>query len=197
MRVRILLVLPLVLWLTGCAALRGAAGGGLQSPPPSPAPSPTPETTPVAGVIPWINGSPAGFHQGLAVPVGDNVSPPAETQPAYWSAALTAPSDAKAGQTLEYEVTLTNIFSRALAFPNGCPGYMEALAAPSSWTTGKEWFLPNCGPIRTVQPGASVRFAMRIEVPATTPPGTLSLLWGLDTGLANYGGSATDLTVTR
>jgi Protein of unknown function (DUF4232) len=55
MRIRLIAAMPAVLLLSGCAALSATV--------PKPAPAATGQ------VIPWVDGKPAIFHQGLAVPV--------------------------------------------------------------------------------------------------------------------------------
>ena len=359
MRLRLALAVPLTVLLTGCAAFRGPAGGGLESALPSETPLPQPTAfSGMTGAIPWIDVRPAGFHQGTAVPLGDGIPPqckapdltagyggataatngqleasvdfvnrsssacsllgmpvvrllaggdpipitvwantrfgskpvvlpprpftppdsligqqvgdafvaidwslydpgvgtcakpiatatlisvelpagggvittPATSprsdgpltfcpprigvgafQPAtnqfgasaspgipqrYWVATLKSPAQVRPGDVLYYQVTVTNVFYRALTFPNGCPAYVEALAGPSDWTTGKEWYQLNCGPAGTIEPGASATFAMELKVPPAAPPGKSSLLWGLDSGSTNYGASTADLTIT-
>ncbi len=191
MRGGLVLLLPMMLCLSACAALRGAAGGGIQSPPPSETPSPLASPAP-AGLIPWTDTRPNGFHRGLAMAVDGTPAGPQR----FWSATLTAPSVVRAGQRLDYQITLTNVFDRALAFPNGCPAYLEALAGPGNWTTGKEWFVLNCAGIGVIQAGASVRLAMAIDVPATAPLGTSSLLWELDNGETSWGGSTASVTIS-
>ncbi len=56
MRIRVLAALPVVVFLSGCAAL-SATG-------------PKPASAAGAQVIPWVDMKPTAYHQGLAVPVG-------------------------------------------------------------------------------------------------------------------------------
>lgn len=116
--------------------------------------------------------------------------------PRYWSATIDMPPTAVAGKALKYKVTLQNVYYRALEFPSGCPEYVEILAGPDSWTTGKEFFLLNCGGIGPIAPGASVTFAMVIQIPPTAPAGDYSVMWELDTGLNSYGSTTATLAVT-
>ncbi|MDQ6709676.1 MAG: hypothetical protein M3Z11_03870 [Candidatus Dormibacteraeota bacterium] len=192
MRSRLVLVLPIMLCLSACAALRGVAGGGVQSPPPSETPAPHASRA-ATGVIPRTDAKPSGFHQGLAVAVDGTPAGPRR----FWSAAITSPSVVRTGRRLNYDVTLTNVFDRGLEFPNGCPEYMQALAGPGSWTTGKDWFVLNCAGMGVIQPGATVRLAMAIDVPATAPLGKSSLLWELDNGQTSWGASFADVTITN
>jgi hypothetical protein len=62
MRVRRLVVVPLVLLLTGCAAIPRA---GVKS-------------TVGSAVIPWIDTKPSGLHQGLATPAAGSLSRPCQ-----------------------------------------------------------------------------------------------------------------------
>lgn len=107
--------------------------------------------------------------------------------PRYWSFTVNAPKTAAVGQTVDFTVTLQNIYYRTLQFNDGCPKYIEALMGPDGWTTGKEWYVLNCQPIGAVQPGASVLLAMKIAIPASAPTGSYSLIWELDTGDVSYG----------
>jgi hypothetical protein len=115
----------------------------------------------------------------------------------YFEATLTAPSTAVTGHALNYQVTLTNVYSRPLTFPNGCPGYIQDLAGPG-WTLGKTWYVLNCQPMGSViPPGASFTFAMVLVIPSSAPVGAYSLAWGMDVGDANNGGLSAALTVTN
>jgi hypothetical protein len=116
--------------------------------------------------------------------------------PRYWNATIDVPPTAAVGRALQYTVTLRNVYYRALEFRAGCPEYIEVLAGSDSWTTGKEFFLLNCGGIGAIAPGASVTFAMVIQIPPTAPAGNYSVIWELDTGLASYGSTTATFAVT-
>jgi hypothetical protein len=116
--------------------------------------------------------------------------------PRYWKATLDVPPTAKLGSALVYQVMLQNVYYRPLEFRRGCPGYIETLLGPRDWTSGKVWFVLNCQGVGVLAPGASVTFAMRMEIPRTAPPGKYILAWELDTGLNSYGSSDASVTVT-
>jgi hypothetical protein len=116
--------------------------------------------------------------------------------PRYWNATIDVPPTAVVGTAFKYEVTLRNVYYRALEFRNGCPEYTEVLAGPDSWTTGKEFFLLNCGGIGAIAPGASVTFAMVIQIPPNAPAGNYAVIWELDTGMNSYGSTTATFAVT-
>jgi NPCBM-associated, NEW3 domain of alpha-galactosidase len=116
--------------------------------------------------------------------------------PRYWKATLDVPPTAAVGKALMFKVTLQNVYYRALEFRNGCPGYIETLAGPDGWTMGKEFFLLNCEGIGAIAPGASVTFAMVIQIPPSAPAGDYYVIWELDTGLTSYGSTAATFIVT-
>jgi uncharacterized protein DUF4232 len=142
--------------------------------------TPVPVCPPYLGVEPF---------QASAIPPG------AILTPQYWKATLHIPTSAEPGSSLDYQVTLENVYYRPLEFHNGCPGYIEALAGPGDWTTGKVWFALNCRAIGMVAPGASVLFAMRMAVPSNAPAGSSTLIWELNNGPTSYGASLARLTI--
>jgi hypothetical protein len=115
--------------------------------------------------------------------------------PRYWSFKVAAPATAMAGRTMDFDVSLQNVYYRALQFSDGCPSYVEALAGPNDWTTGKEWYVLNCGPIGVVQPGATVLLAMKIEIPPSAPAGAYTLIWEMDVGDVSYGAATASFKV--
>lgn len=115
----------------------------------------------------------------------------------YFEATLKVPPTAVAGHALNYQVTLRNVYSGPLTFPNGCPGYIQDLAGPG-WSLGKTWYVLNCQPMGTIiAPGASFTFAMVLQIPATAPAGAYSLAWGMDVGDSNNNALSAPLTVTN
>jgi len=114
----------------------------------------------------------------------------------YWSYTVTAPPTAVAGSTIGFHVTLTNVYYRALEFRDGCPEYIEVLGGPGGWTTGKIFYVLNCAPIGLLAPGASLTFAMKIDIPPSAPPGSYILGWELDTGETSYGAAMANFDVT-
>jgi hypothetical protein len=134
-------------------------------------------------------------HLGVGAfqPVTGNAG---SVSPRYWKATLDMPPTAAVGKALTYKVTIQNVYNRALEFRNGCPEYIETLAGPDGWTTGKEFFLLNCGSTGVIAPGASVTFAMVIQIPASAPAGNYAVIWELDTGLNSYGSTTAIFRVT-
>jgi hypothetical protein len=79
------------------------------------------------------------------------------------------------GELFRYEVALTNTGRSAFRFArSSCPNYIEALT-PSS----PQAYVLNCRPIGEIAARETVRFAMRIRVPATARLGIGSLTWEL------------------
>ena len=117
--------------------------------------------------------------------------------PRYWSYTINAPTSAAVGGTIDFTVTLQNVYYRTLQFSDGCPAFVEVLDGPNNWTTGKEWYVLNCEPIGPLQPGASATLAMKIAVPPSAPIGTYELSWDLDTGDVNYGAATATVDAVR
>jgi len=90
---------------------------------------------------------------------------------------LRMPARVGPGTTLRYEVTLTNRSTTPFLFGD-CPSFVESLDSPQP-TSGH--YLLNCARVGVVIPGASVTFAMELNVPAATPPGRRTLTWTMDT----------------
>lgn len=91
----------------------------------------------------------------------------------YLRPTIEAPAKATAGQVLSFVVTLTNPTDSTISLSH-CPGYVETLGP------GKEEHALNCsGGIRSIAPGQSVRYEMRISVRADEPPGPHPLTWVL------------------
>ena len=113
--------------------------------------------------------------QGRRLLVGPIQAPaPAPvTQRPQWQVAMEAPAQFVAGKTVAFTVTLTNISSTPIAFDT-CPAYEEGFT-PDQMVT----YQLNCGPVGSVQPGASLTFAMQFLVPSTTPAGPAKFRWAL------------------
>jgi hypothetical protein len=90
---------------------------------------------------------------------------------------IAAPRTVLPGTALHYTVTLTNT-SSAPYLLSPCPGYTEFLGQKLGYSR----FLLNCGPVGPIAPGASVTFAMVLQVPAQTPAGQQPLEWVSDAG---------------
>jgi uncharacterized protein DUF4232 len=83
---------------------------------------------------------------------------------------ITAPATVKAGATLDYTVSLTNMTAATITL-DPCPGYQELLTAQKSYQL-------NCL-VPTIAPHATVRYDMRIPVDASAPVGQEQILWSL------------------
>jgi hypothetical protein len=106
-----------------------------------------------------------GFWQPPQQP--DVVPPP--LQYGTLQALIDAPATAHAGDTVDYVVSLTNPGTASVSL-QPCPVYRESLYKASVT------YLLNC-PAAGLPPGATVRFAMRMTVPAYTPAGHYHLAW--------------------
>jgi hypothetical protein len=103
-------------------------------------------------------------------PAQGAAAPQTPAPSAALSAELRTPPTAVAGATLEYEVTLTNPTGAAVPL-DPCPSYTESLG------TVTRAFILNCSAAPKIDPGASVTFAMRLDIPAGTPAGPVTLDW--------------------
>lgn len=108
------------------------------------------------------------------------------------TARLTMPVRVGAGNTLLYQVTLTNRSTTPFIFRN-CPSFVESLDSAQQ-TSGH--YLLNCGRAGVVIPGASVTFAMALDLPASTPPGPHTLTWVMDMPYLDTAAQAS-VTVTK
>jgi hypothetical protein len=118
-----------------------------------------------------------GSFQG---PVPAVVEPPLLPLPVV---TLRAPSTARAGGDLVYDVALTNDGSATIDLITNCPDYGQEIFQ-GDITGGpalgiKPVFQLNCGPAGTIQPGERLTFEMRLALPRDTTPGTYSLLFTL------------------
>jgi Domain of unknown function (DUF4232) len=114
--------------------------------------------------------------QGRQLLVGPIQPPSAAQFPnqiSQWQVAIQAPDQFVAGRTVAYTVTLTNVSGAPIALDT-CPTYDEGFTPDR--LVGYQL---NCGPVGTVQAGASVTFAMRFTVPAKTPAGPEKFQWAL------------------
>jgi hypothetical protein len=86
------------------------------------------------------------------------------------------PLTGKRGEVVPFVVELRNgSGSRTIAFDR-CP-LVEELLAPGGLP---EVYLLNCRGAHPLEPGETLRFAMRIRVPMNAPPGPNGLFWELD-----------------
>jgi hypothetical protein len=124
----------------------------------------------------------APCHGSIAVGAFQAAAPSADTTPAPYpfSYRVDVPASVRAGDNLSYTVTITNIGQTPAAFSDPCPTYHEDLYpidAQAGPLPGKHLYFLNCQPIRRIAAGASVTFAMILEVPAMAIPGKYTLIW--------------------
>lgn len=86
-------------------------------------------------------------------------------------AALELPSGVAAGATLDYVADLTNPTGTGMVL-SPCPGYQQGLGS-----AGKETLSLNCRARHRIPARQTVRFAMRLHVPAGTPTGPIIVYW--------------------
>jgi hypothetical protein len=103
---------------------------------------------------------------------GDSIS---VTPPALRVTLTSVPDTLVAGQTLHYQVTITNASSAPIPFDT-CPAYDEGFT-PDVMVS----YLLNCGPVGRLEAGASVTFAMEFTVRPfpKAPIGQQKFLWRL------------------
>ena len=124
----------------------------------------------------------AGVSVGPFSPDRPLVAPAPPPSPfVLLTATIEAPASIAAGQTLDYFVTLTNPTAEPISLSSQCPAYTESLATtaalPNVWV--HPTYRLNCGPVPSMAPGQSTRFAMRLAVPANIETGSGTLFWEL------------------
>jgi len=85
------------------------------------------------------------------------------------------PVHARRGGVLRFRVVLTNISHTRADFAR-CPAYEQQLVPRGAL----EVFELNCTATHALAPGKSVAFAMRVDVPKSSPLGANGLFWELD-----------------
>ncbi len=103
---------------------------------------------------------------------------------------IETPTIVDAGDTLIYVADLGNPTAKPISLTL-CPGYIESARSP---TAVKDLYALNCVPAAAIAAHDTVRFEMRMQIPADTPAGTLTIFWNL-IGPSRPGASAA-LTVT-
>jgi hypothetical protein len=86
-----------------------------------------------------------------------------------------APLAGKRGEVARFAVQLHNASATTVRFDR-CPVLIEMLAPAGR----PEVHQLNCGAASPIQPGGSLRFEMRIQVPGDAPAGPNGLFWQLD-----------------
>lgn len=109
----------------------------------------------------------------FSVPRPEHPDPPSSMS--ELTAVLQMPATVQAGGVLSYVVALTNPTDQAVVL-SPCPAYLQTTSAPSP---AKDIETLNCGPVGAITAGQTLRFEMRIEVPADAPDGPLHVFWNL------------------
>jgi hypothetical protein len=113
----------------------------------------------------------------LGLPEPPALEPPSKPgTPGRLTPRMTAPRSVRVGSTLHFVVTLTNPTKTTVEL-TPCPRYHEGVATETG--TVDRWYRLNCEKLRSIEPHASVRYAMQFRVPADTPAGTTKFFWQL------------------
>jgi Protein of unknown function (DUF4232) len=130
------------------------------------------------GDPPRANGCPpspvSSDHVGPFEPIPVSVTSALVLGPLSDGVVLDAPKQVRRGETVSYSITLANTSLNSLVLvADDCPLYRESIGSTASGT-----LLLNCGSVGLlIQSGASVRFEMRLAVPADQPLGPTTLRW--------------------
>jgi hypothetical protein len=105
---------------------------------------------------------------------------------------MDAPPTARAGQLLQYTVTLTNPTAETYIL-DPCPAYTEYVSsgAQGPWVaTIRDYYL-NCDVVREIAAHASVTYEMQLQLPADQPVTTqVKLGWSMHGGAGPYAAEA-------
>jgi hypothetical protein len=150
---------------------------------------------PGGGGLVSLDRQPAGFDLTCGLHLTRYYVPqPEPPQPpdplAQLTLSIETPTSVNAGDTLTYVAALTNPTDRPINLIP-CPGYIQSARSP---TPVKDLYALNCVPVAAIAAYDTVRFEMRMQIPADTPAGSLTIFWNL-IGPSRPGSSAA-LTVT-
>lgn len=132
--------------------------------------------------------------QRMEVAAFSGTEPPAvwvDTSPL--SITVKLPDHVRAGQSLHYQVVLTNASGAPFHFRGECPSYTEDASRTGRKNLAN--YQLNCSAVGWLGPNDSVTFAMVLDIPADTPPGTGELRWMMRSAYGTGEGRAV-LTVT-
>ncbi len=115
---------------------------------------------------------PRGAYSGLDCGGGINVAPfadalphsPAPEPPPDFTVKVIMPHSVAIGQTLKYQVRLTNVAGHDIAFTS-CPAYSEGIKGPTAFLRAR--YVLNCQPVGFLRSGETVTFAMELPIPAS------------------------------
>ena len=137
--------------------------------------------TPVTGGIPRCDAPDAG--SSITVGAFEPTPEPAPTDPPAIPAEalevrLEVPDHVTAGQTLDYVVVLTNPTSNPVVL-SPCPTYQERINSVGGGVVAD--YVLDCASVPKIAAGASVRFAMKLDIPASVPASDVAaIVWSLD-----------------
>jgi len=96
--------------------------------------------------------------------------PPPDPPASPLIARVDAPSTMRAGETLDYTVTLTNPTDTAYSL-QPCPAYTEFVGSGTqTWVATVGDYYLNCDTVRAIAAHSSVTYEMRLAVPLDQPP---------------------------
>jgi Protein of unknown function (DUF4232) len=106
--------------------------------------------------------------------------------PSPLTAAISAPATAAPGAVLEFTVTLSNPTAADVAL-EPCPAYEEFVGSgDTTWVaTIRDYYL-NCATASTIPAGGTLKFAMRLALPANQPAGTAKFGWDIQGGVGPW-----------
>jgi len=120
------------------------------------------------------------------VGVGALAEPPlqveAPPEPPVPDPAIFAPTKIRAGEQLNYVVTLTNSTKLPIDLRQHCPNYEEELVANLAQGQplgGKHIYALNCKAAGVLEPGRPMSFAMVLQVPRDAVPGSYDLYFNI------------------
>jgi hypothetical protein len=116
-----------------------------------------------------------GLRRGPLSPAGYTWPP--EPKLLKVDIAISVPATAKRGSTLVFTVTVKNADNVDYRL-DPCPDYVEILGAKLAVAS----YQLNCKPVRHIPADASVKFEMRLDVPASLSAGPSELTWALSDG---------------
>jgi hypothetical protein len=108
------------------------------------------------------------------------------------TATIAAPATIRAGDTLDYVITLANPTSVTVRL-SPCPGYTQGIYVDG--LVGRGSFALNCDTVQAIPPHQHVRYAMRLQVPNRSAR-VAKLGWSLNDPNGPFAGTALQVTPT-
>lgn len=123
------------------------------------------------------------FRSSLSVGAFEATSGPSPTDPPTIPAealklTLVVPDEGVIGEPLRYVAILTNPTANPITL-DPCPAYQERINTEGGPVVAD--YLLDCVSVPVIAPGASVRFAMELDIPAMVPPADdAAIVWALE-----------------